>query len=45
LVRKVGTGRPLKPVARVPAAADKAEDRPYAHPYYWSGFILLGDPG
>jgi CHAT domain-containing protein len=32
---------PLKPVARVPAAEGQTEDRPYAHPYYWSGFILL----
>jgi CHAT domain-containing protein len=22
---------------------DKAE-RPYAHPYYWAAFVLLGDP-
>jgi CHAT domain-containing protein len=21
-----------------------AEARPYAHPYYWSAFILIGDP-
>jgi CHAT domain-containing protein len=20
-------------------------ERPYAHPYYWAGFILVGDPG
>jgi CHAT domain-containing protein len=39
-----GSVGPLKPVEPVPAAADKAEERPYAHPYYWSGFILLGDP-
>jgi tetratricopeptide (TPR) repeat protein len=24
---------------------DTKEERPYAHPYYWSAFILIGDPG
>jgi CHAT domain-containing protein/tetratricopeptide (TPR) repeat protein len=28
--------------ARTPAAATQA--RPFAHPYYWSAFILIGDP-
>jgi tetratricopeptide (TPR) repeat protein len=33
----------------VPALAEKAPalpagDRPYAHPYYWAAFVLLGDP-
>jgi tetratricopeptide (TPR) repeat protein len=40
-----GKGRkklPLLPA--VPKAAGKA-DRPYAHPYYWAAFILVGDPG
>lgn len=23
---------------------EKKEDAPYAHPYYWSAFILIGDP-
>jgi CHAT domain-containing protein len=32
-------------VARRPTApAEKPGDRPYAHPRYWSAFILLGDP-
>src|SRR5207253_2812681 len=22
-----------------------ARERPYQHPYYWAGFILVGDPG
>jgi CHAT domain-containing protein len=33
----------------VPALAEKAPtlpagDRPYAHPYYWAAFVLVGDP-
>jgi tetratricopeptide (TPR) repeat protein len=32
---------PLLPEA--PAAAK--EDKPYAHPYYWAAFVLIGDPG
>jgi tetratricopeptide (TPR) repeat protein len=31
---------PLLP-GPIPAAKD---DRPYAHPYYWAAFILIGDP-
>jgi CHAT domain-containing protein len=26
------------------AAAGAADPRPYSHPYYWSAFILIGDP-
>ena len=29
---------------RSKAAAPRGEDGSYAHPYYWSGFILIGDP-
>ena len=29
---------PQQPVEKVQAA------RTYEHPYYWSGFILIGDP-
>jgi CHAT domain-containing protein len=41
-----GKGRPrqklLPPLPEVsPAAKD---DRPYAHPYDWAAFILIGDP-
>ena len=25
-------------------AAQAGVARPYAHPYYWSAFILIGDP-
>jgi CHAT domain-containing protein len=34
---------PLKPAAGPTAGAEKG-DHPYAHPYYWSAFVLLGDP-
>jgi tetratricopeptide (TPR) repeat protein len=41
-----GKGRPRQPLLppvpeRSPAAAD---DKPYAHPYYWAAFVLIGDP-
>jgi CHAT domain-containing protein len=41
-----GKGRPrqklLSPLPEpVPAAKD---DKPYAHPYYWAAFVLIGDP-
>jgi tetratricopeptide (TPR) repeat protein len=39
-----GKGRPVQPLLpAVPAAADMG-DRPYAHPYYWAAFVLIGDP-
>jgi hypothetical protein len=37
------TVSPLKPAA-APAAAEGKGEHPYAHPYYWSAFVLLGDP-
>jgi hypothetical protein len=33
-------GRKALPLLAVPAK----EDRPYAHPYYWAAFVLIGDP-
>jgi CHAT domain-containing protein len=27
-----------------PTAADDKADKPFAHPRYWSAFILIGDP-
>src|SRR5262249_40356029 len=44
-----GTVRPLVkevdgPPPRAAAAPKPAGVRPYAHPYYWASFILIGDP-
>jgi CHAT domain-containing protein len=37
-----GKGRPALPL--LPATPTNAtNDRPYAHPYYWAAFILIGD--
>src|SRR5262249_8036054 len=34
-----------KPRAVAPTRPTSAgEDRPYAHPYYWAAFVLVGDP-
>lgn len=42
-----GKGRPALPLLpAVPAASSGTEPkstRPYAHPYYWAAFILIGD--
>jgi CHAT domain-containing protein len=43
---------PVRPLAQVdgPAPVDRSSPpgpigvRPYAHPYYWASFILIGDP-
>jgi CHAT domain-containing protein len=45
-----GPERPLvKPSGPANAAATPTSKpagvRPYAHPYYWAAFILIGDPG
>jgi CHAT domain-containing protein len=42
-----GKGRPPRPLLPpAPAAAAGAADQsPYAHPFYWAAFVLVGDPG
>jgi CHAT domain-containing protein len=35
-------GRPALPAAPGPPAENR--DRPFAHPYYWAAFVLIGDP-
>jgi hypothetical protein len=52
---KMSDGVPRGKREKLPAAAVPAEvaatekpvpkgDRPYAHPYYWAAFVLIGDP-
>jgi CHAT domain-containing protein len=40
-----GKGRPPRPLLPPEAAAGAADQPPYAHPYYWAAFVLVGDPG
>jgi CHAT domain-containing protein len=43
-----GKDKPALPVmpeaAKVPGEAKNDKDRPFAHPYYWAAFVLIGDP-
>ncbi|MGH7171331.1 MAG: CHAT domain-containing protein, partial [Gemmataceae bacterium] len=41
-----GKGRRVQPLlpALPSAPVNAKEDRPYAHPYYWAAFVLIGDP-
>jgi CHAT domain-containing protein len=36
-----GKGRKLQPLP-VEAAGKDTKDRPFAHPYYWAAFVLMG---
>jgi len=42
-----GKGRPVQALLPgLPAASvEGKETPPYAHPYYWAAFVLIGDPG
>jgi CHAT domain-containing protein len=43
-----GKGKPKLPLApelpQAPAGVREEDDRPYAHPYYWAAFVLVGRP-
>jgi CHAT domain-containing protein len=40
-----GKGRKLQPLLVQAAGNDNGDgkDRPFAHPYYWAAFVLIGD--
>jgi CHAT domain-containing protein len=38
-----GTVETLRPVVE-PVKSDPKAERPYAHPYYWAAFVLIGNP-
>jgi len=37
-----GKGRPALPLAPMVPETAKEDEPPYAHPYYWAGFVLVG---
>jgi CHAT domain-containing protein len=44
----VARGKGRRPFAQPPVLPKRAgpkDNRPFAHPYYWSAFVLVGDPG
>jgi CHAT domain-containing protein len=46
LVDGVPRGERGKARKALPARKEGArkDDRPFAHPYYWAAFVLIGDP-
>ena len=37
------SGPKAKPLPRMPLPEGPKDKPPYAHPYYWAGFVLVGD--
>jgi CHAT domain-containing protein len=37
--------RGTEELVTTPVVEGVSQDRPYAHPYYWASFILIGEPG
>jgi CHAT domain-containing protein len=49
-LRRLTDGEIKERVAMLPRGPERARavpaaPRPFAHPYYWAGFVLVGDPG
>jgi CHAT domain-containing protein len=44
-LRPLATAGRLEPGGGRPAGPGTDGRRPYAHPYYWAAFVLVGDPG
>jgi tetratricopeptide (TPR) repeat protein len=45
VIRPLATSGQSGPDEGLPARPGAAGRRPYAHPYYWAAFVLVGDPG
>jgi CHAT domain-containing protein len=39
-----GTQKPGRPVVKNRAPPLPQGERPFAHPFYWAAFVLIGDP-